>query len=178
MAAEMAEVKNFERTPVTNAYAMFWEFAAGGRRIHWYWNEQASRLILEARWDDNAPMAARAYALANIAGLEGMVACFDAKYTYWAMRPFQLDPEFTSLFTTPNHPSYPSAHSCISGSVAGVLAGLFPSDAEALLGLATEASEARIMGGIHFRSDLVAGLQVGEDISNNILEYAMNDGSQ
>jgi membrane-associated phospholipid phosphatase len=178
MATEMAEVKSFERTPVTNAYAMFWEFAAGGRRIHWYWNEQASRLILEARWDNNAPMAARAYALANIAGLEGMVSCFDAKYTYWAMRPFQLDPEFTPLFTTPNHPSYPSAHSCISGSVAGVLAGLFPANAEAMMALATEASEARVMGGIHFRADLVAGLQIGEDVSGAILDYAATDGSQ
>ncbi len=106
------------------------------------------------------------------------IACWDAKYTYWAMRPFQLDPEFTPLFTTPNHPSYPSAHSCISGAMAGVLAGLFPSEAETIMALAHEASEARLMGGIHFRSDLVAGLQVGEDVSNNILARAMSDGSQ
>ncbi|MDZ4767365.1 MAG: phosphatase PAP2 family protein [Chloroflexota bacterium] len=170
-AAEMEELRAFERTPVTNASAMFWEFGAGGRRIHWFWNDQASRLILGAGWGDNAPMTARAYALANIAGLEGMIACFDAKYTYWSMRPFQLDPEFTPLFTTPNHPSYPSAHSCISGSVAGVLAHLFPSDAEAMFALANEASEARIAGGIHLRSDIVSGLQIGEDVANAVIAH-------
>lgn len=178
MAAEMEELRTFERTPVTNAIAMFWEFGAGGRRIHWFWNDQATRMILGAGESDNAPMTARAYALANIAGYDATIACFDAKYTYWSMRPFQLDPEYTALFTTPNHPSYPSAHSCISNAVAGVLASLFPADAEALLGLAMEASEARVAGGIHFRSDLVAGLQLGEDVAGAVIAYAANDGSQ
>jgi membrane-associated phospholipid phosphatase len=176
-ATDMAELKSFERTPVTNALAMFWEFGAGGRRIHWFWNDVASRLIMEARWDDNAPRAARAYALANIAGLDGMIACFDAKYTYWSMRPFQVDSEFKPLFTTPNHPSYPSAHGCISSAVAGVLADLFPVNAEEVLGLAQQASESRIWGGIHFRTDVVVGVQLGQDVAEAVMARALNDGS-
>ena len=35
-------------------------------------------------------------------------------------------------FTTPSHPSYPSAHSCLSAAAATVLAREFPSDAAAL----------------------------------------------
>jgi PAP2 superfamily len=38
-AAELAEIKNFPRTPQTNNEAMFWEAAVGGLRAHQYWNE-------------------------------------------------------------------------------------------------------------------------------------------
>lgn len=176
MAAEMAEVHDFERTPVTNSLAMFWEFGAGGRRNYWFWNDVTSRLILEAQWDDNAPAAARAYALSNIANYDALVACFDAKYTYWSMRPFQVDPEFTPLFTTPNHPSYPSAHSCISAATAGILSNLFPVSADEVTALAYEAGESRIWGGIHFRSDIVAGIALGEDVAGVVIAHAMSGG--
>ncbi len=178
MATDMAEVKSFERTPTSNALAMFWEFGAGGRRIYWFWNNEANRAILESGWNDNAPLAARAYALTNIAADDAAIACFDAKYTYWAMRPFQVDPEFKSLFTTPNHPSYPSAHSCISTATATVLAGLFPSNATDVMALAQEAGEARIWGGIHFRTDVVVGTTLGENVGNTVLTYAKADGSE
>jgi hypothetical protein len=59
---------------------------------------------------------------------DSVVACWDAKYIYWSMRPFQLDPEFKPLFTTPNHPSYPAAHSCASCAAGELLAWLFPRD--------------------------------------------------
>ena len=157
---------------------MFWEFGAGGRRIHWFWNDVASRLILEANLSNNPPLAARAYALTNVTAYEALVACWDAKFTYWAMRPFQLDPEFTPLFTTPNHPSYPSAHSCISTATSEALAYLFPTSAEQVRALAQEAGQARIWGGIHFRNDIVAGTELGQNVADAVIAHAMSDGSQ
>lgn len=177
MAAEMDELRTFERTPRTNALAQWWEFGAGGRRNYWYWNLIASQLILEANWKDNAPRAARAYALVSIANHDAAVATWDAKYAYWSIRPFQLDPEYTPLFNTPNHPSYPSAHSALSTSIADTLAYLFPADAEWVRGMATEASESRIWAGIHFRSDIDAGVELGHDVANAVVERAANDGS-
>lgn len=177
MAAEMGEVKAFERTPVTNAIASFWEAGSGGRRAYWFWNDIAARLILQSNWEDNAPMAARAYAILNIAGNDAGVACWDAKYAYWGIRPFQLDPEFKPLFTTPNHPAYPSAHTCLSTATAAVLAHLFPTDSAEVLALAKQASESRIWAGIHFRSDLVSGFAIGENVANVVIAHAMGDGS-
>jgi membrane-associated phospholipid phosphatase len=174
LAAEMEELRSFERTPVTNGKAMYWEFGSGARYDNMNWNDTASRLILEARWDGNAPRAAQVYALLNIAGYDAQVACFNAKYTYWAIRPFQYDPEFTPLFTTPNHPSYPSAHSCGTMSMAAVLAELFPVDAVELIAMAMEASEARIWGGIHFRSDIVAGEALGLDVAHAVLAQGLD----
>ncbi len=146
MKTEMAELRDFERTPTTNAIALFWEYGSGGRRIYWFWNDVANRAILEAGLGSDAPRAARAYALLNIAADDATIGCWDAKFTYWAMRPFQFDPEFKPLFTTPNHPSYPSAHSCVSTASATVLADLFPVDAAEVMALAKEATEARIWG--------------------------------
>ena len=45
MAAEMAEVRDFVRTPKSNADAFFWEYGAGGTRGHWFWNTQATKRI-------------------------------------------------------------------------------------------------------------------------------------
>lgn len=172
LAAQMAEVRDFQRTPVTNSIAQFWEAGAGGRRNYWFWNDIATRLILEARLDDNAPAAARAYALMNIANYDSVVACWDAKYSYWAIRPFQLDPEFKPVVTTPSHPSYPSAHSCFSMASAVVLADLFPTNANEVLALAYEAGEARIWGGIHFRIDIEAGETLGRNVADAVLAHA------
>ena len=176
LAAEMEELRSFTRTPFTNGKAMNWEFGGGARFNNQRWNDTASRLILEARWDNNAPRAAQAYALLNIAGYDSQVACFNAKYTYWGIRPFQYDPEFTTLFTTPNHPSYPAAHSCHSMSLAGILAALFPVNAEDVLAVAHEAGESRIWAGIHFRSDVVAGEALGMDVANAVIARVMGEG--
>jgi hypothetical protein len=65
--------------------------------------------MMEDRLDSDAPRAALIYAAMSMAHNDSMVACWDAKYTYWAIRPFQLDPDVKTLFATPNHPSFPAA---------------------------------------------------------------------
>ena len=178
LAAEMDELYAFERTPVSNAIAMFWEYGAGGRHVHWYWNDMANQLVLAARWEDQPLLAARAYALMNIAGYDSGIGCWDAKYTYWAMRPAQVDPEFKPLFNAPGHPSYPSAHSCFSMASASVLAELFPADTERLMTIVNEVGEARIWAGIHFRSDIEAGQAIGQNVANAVMARALSNGAQ
>ena len=177
LAAEMDELRNFERTPRTNTLALFWEFGAGGTRNYSFWNEQLSKKLLEYHYGDNPPRSARAYALVSIAYYDSMVACWDAKYAYWAIRPFQLDPEFQTLFKTPNHPSYPSAHSCLSGAASDMLAYLFPRDAAVFTGMAQEAAESRIWSGIHFRSDVETGLDLADRVAQKVIDLAEDDGS-
>jgi membrane-associated phospholipid phosphatase len=177
-AAELAEIKNFPRTPKTNSAAYFWEYAVGGLRGHQYWAGQINRLALEYQLADAPPRAARAYALHDIAVIDAGIACWDGKYTYWAIRPVQLDPEVKPLFATPNHPSYPAAHGCFSRAQAGILGYLFPRDAEALSALAEEAAESRVWAGIHYRSDIVAGAALGRAVAAKVIDRAKQDGSQ
>jgi membrane-associated phospholipid phosphatase len=176
-AAELAELKNFPRTPLTNNEALFWEAAVGGLRAHQYWNEQIAKKTLEYRLDDNPPRAARAFLLPYITLYDAGVACWDAKFIYWAIRPFQLDPDLKTVFTTPNHPSYPAAHACSSIAITKVLGYLFPRDAGELAALGERAGESRIWAGIHYRSDIVAGRQLALAVANKVIARAKQDGA-
>ena len=123
------------------------------------------------------PRAVRAYALAAIAHNDAAIACWDAKYTYWAARPNQLDASITTLFPNPGHPTYPSAHGCFSGAIARTIGRFFPDFSEAMDAKATEAAESRFWSGIYFRSDLEIGLTVGRSVGDAVIERASSDGS-
>jgi hypothetical protein len=168
--AEAAAVRDFPRTFNSNEAAFYWQ---GPRGV---WSRTASEKISEYHLDDNPPRAARVYALTAITWFDTTVACWDAKYTYWQIRPYQQGT--APVFPTPNHPSYPGAHACGSGAIAATLAYLFPRDAAALKQRGEEAAESRIWAGIHYRSDTDAGLALGRSVAQAVIERARNDGSQ
>jgi membrane-associated phospholipid phosphatase len=122
-AAELQEMAAFTRTWQTDQKALYYQ-TFDGQLASWY--DNAGRHIFERRLDTNPPEAARIYALVSVTQNDAILACWDAKYAYWAIRPFQVDPQFVTLFPTPNHPSYPAAHGCGSGSLAAIVAYLFP----------------------------------------------------
>ena len=174
--AEMAGLRAFQRTLLSNARAMFWEVAVGGLRNFEFWNLQAGRLLLENGQGSDEPRAARTFALLNAAFFDAGVACWDGKYAYWTIRPFQLDPAFRPLFPTPNHPSYPAAHACYSTTSSLVLAHLFPGDAGSLMALAQQSGDSRVWAGIHYPSDVAAGQQLARQVSARVIERAGADG--
>ena len=49
--------------------------------------------------------ATRVLALANMAAFDASIACCDAKFTYWLIRPSQVDPAITLPIGQPLHPS-------------------------------------------------------------------------
>ena len=177
---ELAEVKNFPR-PIpasganfnTTRAAYFWQGNAAK-----LWNDILTVKLFEYQLDRNPPQAARAYALMNIAAYDSIIACWDGKYTYWAARPNMLDQTITPLFPNPNHPSYPSAHSMFDGPYGAMLGYLFPHDADFFTAQAQEAGSSRLWAGIHFRSDIEAGLTIGRAVAQKVIEQAKNDGSQ
>ncbi len=176
MAADLAELKAFERTNLTNITAGYWEYY-GGRASFQFWSNQTSRKLFEERLDANPPRAARAYALQSVALYDLFVACFDAKYTYWAIRPSMLDETVTTVFATPNHPSYPAAHASIGGAMEAVLGGLFSRDAAAFTKIADDESWSRLWAGIHFRADIEAGRALGRKVGQAVLGRAATDGA-
>jgi large repetitive protein len=136
---------------------------------------------------------ARLFALLNIATADAIISCWDAKYTFNLWRPVtairadgtEADMDWTPLLTTPNFPSYTSAHSTVSAAAAGVLTALFGSDyhftvgSESLAGVtrsftsfnaaAAEAGQSRIYAGIHYSFDSNAGLGVGANIATCVM---------
>jgi hypothetical protein len=168
-AAEIMAIKSYTRTFASNASAFFWQSHPG---IKAYWFDNAHRLLFENKLNQNPPYAALVYATVSVGMHDAFVACFDAKYTYWTIRPSQLDPEVVTSFPHPNHPSYPAAHGCNSGAGATVLADFFPADSEALIAAGQEATESRFWSGIHYESDNIAGWEIGQAAGQMAFDHA------
>jgi hypothetical protein len=167
MQIELKALKTFTPTFATTAAAFFWQSPAGAFQ---YTYGTVNRLLFENGLDANPPRAAHIYATMSAAQYDAFVGCYDAKYAYWSPRPFQVDPEFKSLFPSPNFPSYPSAHSCQTSAVVTVLSSFFPADAEALNRTAKETGDSRMWAGIHFQSDIDAGIALGTSVGELVFE--------
>lgn len=167
-AAELQEIKSFTRTWQTNQKALYNQTFEG---LFTGWYDNAHLRIFEYKLHNNPPQAARIYALMSIAHYDAQVACWDAKYAYWAPRPFQLDPAIVTLFPSPNHPSYPAAHGCAPAAITNVLAYFFPSEAASIQARADEAALTRLWAGIHYRSDIETGLALGRAVAQKVIGH-------
>ncbi|HXG69862.1 MAG TPA: phosphatase PAP2 family protein, partial [Gemmatimonadaceae bacterium] len=87
-------------------------------------------------------------------------------------RPSQADPRIKTPIGLPNHPSYPSAHSCFTAAYLTVVAATYPDTKERLEGMVTEAGLSRMYAGIHFRFDLEAGKEIGRKVAEYAIQVA------
>lgn len=163
-AAALAEVRAISdgRTAEQLAIANFWHLNQSPGR-----NGPMNALVRElvVAHHRNDLDAARALFLANAAAFDALTSCFEVKYQYWYIRPPQADPGIVTPFPTPPHPSYPSAHSCISGAMTETVAQLFPRERARVEAMALEAGLSRVYAGIHYRFDSVAGLELGRAVA-------------
>jgi hypothetical protein len=146
--------------------------------------------------------AARLFAMLATAASDALIGCWDSKFEYAFWRPVTAiragggnpdlvaDPAWIGAVTTPNHPEYPAAHGCFSGSVVEVLQAYFGTDelhftmsspapgllqsirsydrfSEAL----TDILNARIYGGMHYRNSTAVGAELGRQVARQALEH-------
>ncbi len=178
VAAEVAIVHNFPRGMTafgTNYKAFYWQSPEGIQ--HWPYR-YLNQWLFEDRLDRNPPRAARAYAVLAAAMFDAFIASQDGKFTYWYIRPPQLDPGITPLFPVPNFPSYPSNHSTFSATRSEILAYLFPNHADFIRAVGKEGGDSRIWAGIHYPMDNAAGVALGRSVAQVFVDWAQNDGSQ
>jgi hypothetical protein len=149
---------------------------------------------------DDVADAARLMALLYVSYVDAIAACFEAKYHYQTWRPVSAiamadadgndatapDPAWTPVLPTPNHPEYPAAHSCTSGSVGEVLRSVYGTPAvgfswdsnvtkttrryAGIEDFNAEAGLARLHGGMHFRHATVAGEDLGRRVARWVAE--------
>ena len=174
LAVELQEVQTFTRTWQSNTTAANWQMPPGAFES---WFVFASLRMFENGLDANPPRAARTYALMSVAWYDAIIACWDAKYAYWYFRPFQMDPTLTTVFPTPNYPSYPSGHACASTAISEVLADQFPAYADFIRGRASEALASRLWAGIHFGFEMAVGKEMGMAVAEKVLVHAQQDGA-
>ncbi len=153
--------------------ASFWADGAGSYTPPGHWSRQASNLCFENKFSE--VNTARTLALVCTAMMDAGIACWETKYYYYTPRPQQFG--IKTSVGLPNFPSYTSGHSTFSAAAATVLGNVFPANASDLNAMAKEASESRIYGLIHFRSDCEMGLVHGKKIGEYALTRGKNDGS-
>jgi membrane-associated phospholipid phosphatase len=187
----LGQANSTTRTADQTVIAKFWPGP-----IWIAWNEIAEKSALAHHTD--LVHTARLFALLNLSFADTTIAMYDAKYFYHLWRPVTAireagsagnpavtaDPTWTPLLTA-SDPSYPGAHSAMSGAGAAVLTSFFGKHdpvkvtSDVLPGVvrtfdsysaaATEAGLSRIYGGVHYRFDHEAGLKLGRDVAKFVL---------
>lgn len=154
-----------------------------------HWMNIVGIAAQKAKADFNATVAA--YTETAIALFEGFIGCWDIKFKMNSVRPETvinkyIDPDWRPYLQTPPFPSYVSGHSVVSAAAAEVLSYHFghpfqyTDTSELEFGIpnrsfnsfhdaSVEASMSRLYGGIHFRSDLVHGMDVGKKIGQAVI---------
>lgn len=169
-ASEMEELKKFKPGFRSLSNAFYWANQD-------YWDEQLLKKIFEHNLHLDPPQAARLFAIAAVAIYDGFVACWEAKYTYWGIRPNQYDTSYRPpIFITPPFPGYPSGHAALGGVLSEILSWFFPEDRVLFSRKAEEAAESRFQAGIHFRSDNVVALDMGKKIGRYIIQRIQQNG--
>lgn len=131
-----------------------------------------------------------------------LLGCFESKYHHLFWRPASAitladtdgngataaDPAWLPLGPVPNHPEYPAAHTCIAGTIGETLREAFGTRKLAFSfnstvtgsthhytsidQMADELREARIWGGMHFRTSLEDGAMLGSQTARYVLRHA------
>jgi membrane-associated phospholipid phosphatase len=143
------------------------------------------------------------FALLNVTMADAVIACWDSKYRYsfWrpvtaireGLTPADADPTWEPWLDffkpgTPAFPEYPSAHASISGSAALVLASIFGNNTSftvisesrpgtrsfsSFSSAVSEIADARVFGGIHFRTSCDLGNSLGRNVANFVARHAI-----
>jgi len=200
-AADLNEVKVWGvlsgsmRSPEQSELALFWAL-----NTPLAWNRIAAQ-ISAARGltlTENAHL----FALLNITLSDALIACWDVKYRFVFWRPITAiragltpadadplwEPWLNSLTGTPPHPEYPSAHSSMSGAAAFLLAAAFGENTaftvtsevrpgtraySSFSDATAEIADARVFGGIHFRTSCLRADTLGRAVADYVSRHAM-----
>lgn len=178
MSAEMEELRDFQKglSADERRIANFWADGPSTYTPPGHWNRTTGELAVKNQM--NPLRTARTFFYVNSAMADGGIVCWHTKYFYHNPRPSTLDPNFKTAIGIPNFPAYISGHSTFSAAGAAVLSHFFPSEAANLENLAIEASNSRIYGGIHYRTDCKVGLDVGKNVAQYSIDKAKVDGGE
>lgn len=140
------------------------------------WSNLAVDLTTE--FDIGGMPQARFMAIYHTALHDAVIAAWDAQAAHNRASPGATSDDVApAAGVDPAQPSFPSAHAAVAGAAATVLAYLLPEAASGRFdALAQEAAESRLAAGAAFRSDIEAGLALGQAIGEMAVTRAESDG--
>lgn len=172
------ELKSLLKKPTNanRALANFWADGPGTYTPPGHWAIFSAQLVYKYKL--NPLRSARVMAYVGTALEDAGISCWDTKYYYHYPRPAEAIPNFKTMIGVPNFPAYTSGHSTFSSAGATVLAHFFPQESADLETKAKDASESRIVSGIHYRFDCEVGLAAGKTIGQYAIDKAKLDGGE
>jgi undecaprenyl-diphosphatase len=98
---------------------------------------------------------------------------------YWVLkngcqrrRPPEAIPSFCSVITASDRFSFPSGHTCGAFLLAGIVASHYPALALPMYLWASGVGLSRVVLGVHFPTDILAGALLGSGIAWFVISYA------
>jgi hypothetical protein len=152
------------RTAEQLAILNFWNDPGAVGAHSGHWNQIAEGLIVADQLNERK--AVHVLESLNLAMSDAAIACMDAKYTYWYIRPYQVDALITTPLGKPPHPSYPSLHACVGGAAVGVLAHELPAHADELEAMLAQMLLSRQWAGLHYSFDTEVGATIGRQVAD------------
>src|ERR1700741_5059986 len=134
----------------------YWMIAATRLGDGWLWYSLAAILLVFG-----GPQRFAAVSAATLAATVGVGVFKLLKKLSHRQRPCQLEPHCWSKVLPPDKFSFPSGHTMTEVSIALVLTYFYPSLEFALIFLALSIALSRIVLGMHFLSDVLAGIILG-----------------
>jgi undecaprenyl-diphosphatase len=134
----------------------YWMIAATRMGDGWLWYALGIILLL---W--GGPQRFSAVGAAGSAAIAGIIVFKALKRLSHRPRPCQLEPHCWSKVLPPDKFSFPSGHTMTAFSIALVLSYYYPPLEGTLLFLALSIGFSRIVLGMHFLSDVLAGIVLG-----------------
>src|SRR2546423_5441876 len=134
----------------------YWMIAATRLGDGWLWYGLGIMLLV-----DGGPQRFSAIGASGAASVSGIFLFKVLKRLSQRPRPCQIEPHCWSKVLPPDKFSFPSGHTMTASSVALVLTYFYPSLEIALVFLALSIALSRIVLGMHFLSDVLAGIVLG-----------------
>lgn len=134
----------------------YWMIAATRMGDGWFWYGLGGMLLLFG-----GPQRFFAVGAAGTAALAGVFVFKALKKISQRPRPCQIEPHCWSKVLPPDRFSFPSGHTMAAFSIALVLSYFYPSLETPLFFLAISIAVSRIVLGMHFLSDVLAGMFIG-----------------
>lgn len=133
-----------------------WMIAATRLGDGWLWYSLAAGLLVFG-----GPQRFAAVSAAGSAAIVGIFVFKALKHLSHRPRPCQFEPHCWSKVLPPDRFSFPSGHTMTAFSIAVVLSFFYPPLQPALYFLALSIALSRIVLGMHFLSDVLAGIVLG-----------------
>jgi len=169
--------------------ALFWKEINPGLTAPGHWLNILRQILQKG--NASLDKAVFCYALTGMALNDAWISTWKTRYVYNVLRPVTYirdvmkKKDWLSFAPTPPHPEYTSGFAAMAAAVCESLATVFGSEYQftdhtydyagmkprsyySFQGLAKEAGDSKVFGGIHFAFSVEAGLHQGTQVARNI----------